>query len=202
MEVLSVKVTINSLNFVICLTYKPPNYTEQYDTLVLSYLRSFDDSTDLLIVEDLNLPDVYWNTYSGCTTISNTYAEMIFDLNLMQLIDSPTHTTGYILDVILTNTDYCRNNVTHPTLPPGFSSDHHIITFSITHYSNRPSELPKYKYDFHYASWGDMNQYLYSYNFSHIFNSRDIKFIWEQLKLAIFNTTNMFVPKVSTRNAN
>ena len=71
MEVLSVKVTINSLNFVIYLTYRPPNYTEQYDTLLLSYLRSFDDSTELLIVEDLNLTDVYWNTYSGSTTISN-----------------------------------------------------------------------------------------------------------------------------------
>ena len=70
MEVLSVKVTINSLNFVICLTNRPTKYTEQYDILLLSYLCSFDDSTDLLVVGDLNLPDVDWNTYSGCTTIS------------------------------------------------------------------------------------------------------------------------------------
>ena len=47
-----------------------------------------------------------------------------------------------------------------------------------------------------------MNQYLYSYNFSYIFNSRDIEFIWEQLKVAIFNAINMFVPKVPNRNAN
>ena len=107
MEVLSVEVTINNLNFLICLTYRPTNYTEQYDTLQLSYLRSFDDSTDLLIVGDLNLPDVDWNTYSSCTTISNTYAEMILYLNLMQLIDSLTHITGNVLDMILTNTDYC-----------------------------------------------------------------------------------------------
>ena len=57
------------------------------------------------MVGDLNLPDVDWNTYSGCSTISNTYAEMIFDLNLMQLIDCPTHIAGNILDVILTNTE-------------------------------------------------------------------------------------------------
>ena len=90
----------------------------------------------------------------------------------MQLIDSPTHIAGNVLDVILTNTDYCQNIDIHPTLPPGLSN------------------------------WEDMKQYLYSYNFSHIFNSRDIKFIWEQLKVAIFNTINMFVPKVPTRNAN
>ena len=94
MEVLLVEVTMNSLNFVICLTYRPSNCTDQYDTLLLSFLPSFDDSTDLLIVGDLNLPDVDWNTYSGCFTISNAYAEMIFDLNLM-------HITGNVLDVIL-----------------------------------------------------------------------------------------------------
>ena len=143
MEVLSVKVTINSLNFVICLTYRPTNYTEQYDILLLSYLCSFDDSADLLIVQDLNLPDVYWNTYSGCTTISITYAEMIFDLNLMQLIDSPTHITGNILDVILTNTDYRRNIVTLLFHLAFLQITIQIITFSITHYSNKPSELPK-----------------------------------------------------------
>ena len=61
----------------------------------------------------------------------------------MQLIDSPTHIAGNALDVILTNTDYCQNIVTDPTLPPGLSSDHHIITFSITDYRNKHSELPK-----------------------------------------------------------
>ena len=53
-----------------------------------------------------------------------------------------------------------------------------------------------------HANWEDMNQYLYFYNFSHIFNSRDSEFIWEQLKVAIFNAINMFMPKVPTRNAN
>ena len=75
--------------------------------------------------------------------------------------------------------------------------------FFIAHYhKNKPSELPQYKYGFHHANWEDMNQYSYSNNFSQIFNSRDIKFIWEQLKVAIHNATNMFVPKVSTRIAN
>ena len=60
-------------------------------------------------------------------TISNAYAEMIFDLNLMQLIDSPTHIADNILDVILINTDYCQNIVIYPNLPPGPSSVHHYM---------------------------------------------------------------------------
>ena len=62
----------------------------------------------------------------------------------MQLTDSPTHITGNILDVILTNTDYCQNIVTLFTLSPGLSSDHHTYNyFSVTHYSNKPPELLK-----------------------------------------------------------
>ena len=120
----------------------------------------------------------------------------------MQLIDSPTHTAGNILDVILTNSDYCQNIDIHPNLPPGLSSDHHIITFSIAHYHNKVSDLPKYKYNYYQANWADMNQYLYSYNFSQIFNSRDVEFIWEQLKAATHNATNIFVPEVPIKNIN
>ena len=61
LEVLSAEITTNNLNFVICLTYRPPNCTEQCNTSLLSYLRSFDNPTDLLLIGDLNLPDVDWN---------------------------------------------------------------------------------------------------------------------------------------------
>ena len=78
----------------------------------------------------------------------------------------------------------------------------YIITFSIAHHDDKASDLPKYKYNYYQANWADMNQHLYSYNFSQIFNSRDVEFIWEQLKTAIYNATNMFVPKVPIKNIN
>ena len=89
---------------------------------------SVNSLADVLLIGDLNLPDIDWNTYSGYSTISNAYAEMAYDLNLMQLITSPTHIAGNILDVILTNCDYCQSINIHPDLPPGLSSDHYITT--------------------------------------------------------------------------
>ena len=202
LEVLSAEVTINNLNFVICLIYRPPNYAEQYDTLLLSYLHSVNNSTDLLIIGDLNLPDVDWNTYSGYSTISNAYAEVVYDLNLMQLITSPTHIVGNVLDVILTNCDYCQNIDIHSNLPPGLSSDHHIITFSIVHYHNKATDSPKHKYNYAKANWEDMNQYFYHYNFNQCFNSVDTEFIWDQLKTAIYNALNRYVPTVPITTVN
>ena len=137
-------------------------------------------------------------------TISNAYAEMIFDVNLMQLINRSTHITGNVLDGILINTDYCQNIVIHPKVSPGPSLDHHygIKLLFITHYRNKPSELTTYlnisTMFIMLCNLEDMNQYLYSYNFSQFFNSRDVKFIWEQLKGAILNATNIFVPEVAT----
>jgi len=50
------------------------------------------------------------------------YTEVLYDLNLMQLI---THKAGNILNVILTNYDFCKNNDIHSNLPPGLTSDHY-----------------------------------------------------------------------------
>lgn len=40
LETLSAEVTFNNLTFVICLIYRPPNYQEQYDTMLLSYVSA------------------------------------------------------------------------------------------------------------------------------------------------------------------
>ena len=51
---------------------------------------------------------------------------MAYHLNLLQLISSPTDLAGNILDVILTNCDYCQNIEIQSNLPQGLSLDHYI----------------------------------------------------------------------------
>ena len=47
-----------------------------------------------------------------------------------------------------------------------------------------------------------MNQYFYSYTFNQCYNSVDTEFIWDQLKTAIYNALNWYVPTVSIKTAN
>jgi len=47
-----------------------------------------------------------------------------------------------------------------------------------------------------------MNQYFYSYNFTHCFNSVDTEFIWDQLKTAIYNALNQYVPSIPIKTTN
>jgi len=54
-------------------------------------------------VGDFNYPDISWTDLVGDTTCSNLFCELVFDSNLTQLVDVPTHVRGNILDLVLTN---------------------------------------------------------------------------------------------------
>ena len=57
-------------------------------------------------------------------------SDKIFEFNLEQLIDKPTHINGNILDVVLAN--FVINQLTvSDAHPQGLSSDHFIINFSV-----------------------------------------------------------------------
>jgi len=44
-----------------------------------------------------------------------------------------------------------------------------------------------------------MNQYFYSYNFTQCFNSVNTEFIWDQLKIAIYNALNWYVSSTPSK---
>ena len=90
-------------------------------------------SSPVVILGDFNLPDINWNTLSGNSSLANVFCELVFELNLLQLIECPTHIHGNILDLILTNTDDLIQNVIvlpHNRCP--VQSDHFLINFSMS----------------------------------------------------------------------
>ena len=70
-----------------------------------------------------------------------------------------------------------------------------MITFFNKHIFVKPNTVAKHIFDYSRANWDDMNQYLSSFNFDECLQSNDVEFIWSQLKSAIYNTLNLFVPK-------
>ena len=78
-----------------------------YHESLLNYLTKLASSTDhVIIVGDFNLPDINWSSLNGTSTFSNSFCDFIFDCNLNQLVDSPTHIKGNILDIVLSNTNF------------------------------------------------------------------------------------------------
>ena len=91
------------------------------------------DPTPLVIMGDFNLPDVNWSTLSEPIGFSNQFCDLVFESNLLQLVDQPTHICGNILDLVLTNCHDCINSLTvHPQNSHFVSSDHYLVSFCIS----------------------------------------------------------------------
>ena len=96
----------------------------------------------VVILENFNFTDIDWQALSGSSPLSHTFCSLVFELNLLQLIESPTHIHDNILDLILTNTDDLIQDVVvvpHDVSP--IPSDHSLINFSLSVTTmNNPSQ--------------------------------------------------------------
>ncbi len=85
----------------------------------------------LEVHNDSNLPHVNWSTLSGPCSFSQQMCEFVFDFNLSQHVESPTHVKGKILDIVLTNlselVSSCSVSTAHP-LP----TDHSLVSLNIS----------------------------------------------------------------------
>ena len=124
LEILPVEVTIHKQVHTLCLIYRPPDTDDLHNKRILDYLQSFSYIPNFTILGDLNLSDVCWDGYCGVSSISQSFADLAYNLNLTQLVSQPTHRAGNILDVVLTNTEVFHNLQITSDLPFSLQSDH------------------------------------------------------------------------------
>ena len=152
--------------------------------------------TALGILLSLVLSDAEWNTYSGCSSLSEEFMDLAFNINLTQFVNGSTHCAGNTLDVVLANFDAICHIDTYKNLPAHLSSDHYIIVFRIEQSICRPIKTNTVKFDCNHANWDDINQFLHHYEFTLALSSNNIKFIWSCIKVAITSAMDLFIPKV------
>jgi len=86
----------------------------------------------LILIGDLNFPMIDWNLLQGGTSLLNSFCDLIFNLNLTQLVDKFTHNCGNILDLVITNIeDNISSLLIHSADFFPFKTDHFPITFSL-----------------------------------------------------------------------
>lgn len=57
----------------------------------------------LFLVGDFNMPDINWHNLTSNSPTSRQFCDLVFALNLSQLVLNPTHVLGGILDLVITN---------------------------------------------------------------------------------------------------
>ena len=130
LELITVSIYLNR-TITCCMVYVPPNATAEYHAEFVNHLATITSSpSPVLIFGDFNMPDVNWSTLTGSLATSNRFCDIVFSSNLVQLISSPTHNCGNVLDLVLT--DNAENIVDLTVHPPEYqctTSDHYLITF-------------------------------------------------------------------------
>ena len=118
------------------------------------------------------------------------------------MIESPTHIPGNTLDLVLTNDPELVSDLSiHPHLSHTLTSDHFIISFTVTPFS-LPSlrNEPIYVFDYPKADLLGLCDYLLSSDLSLCLSSNDIELVWSTLKNLIYLAVDLFIPKVRLRS--
>ena len=147
---------------------------------------------------DFNSPDIDWPTLSGNTCFSNQLCDLMFQFNLLQLVNSPTHICGNMLDLVITNSDNFINSlIVHPYNGNCITSDHYLISFSVSQrFVKCKKSIATFIYDFSKGDYHGMNSYLNSCNLSDFYTPTNIEKAWAILKQHISFVIDAFIPKV------
>lgn len=153
-------------------------------------------SRSIILLGDFNLPDVNWNSLSGSSPFSSLFCDLVFDLNLVQLVTFPTHQKGNILDLCLTNQPNLVCDIS--PLTDGLIcnlSDHVPVDISIliSYHFSYSGPVSKFRL-FSKGNYPAMDNFLQDANLEDFFNSVDIEYMWLLLKDLIHRAISTFVP--------
>ena len=196
-EMISVELELSPKLLIVCL-YIPPNCSDEYQQDVLRSIQSLHTHNDVILLGDLNAPDVNWSTLSASSPFSSSLCNAFYSNNYIQMVTQPTHHKGNTLDLIFTNAPARLNNICVDSTGKFLKSDHYPVTadiFSIsihtnTHPPNQPAPLNYLK--------ADLPQLAYHLSldietFTQTLGNSPI--VWEDLKYVILNCCECFIPR-------
>ena len=97
-EPVTVQINTHSHEIIFYVLYLPPHCSNDYYNSFINTLCNLNNP--VIIVGDFNFPDINWGTLTGSSTPSKELCNLIFNLNLIQFVEQPTHILGNMLDLI------------------------------------------------------------------------------------------------------
>ena len=171
---------------------------------MLFAISNIQDDVSTIILGDFNTPDINWLTLCAGSPFSRYLWNTLHHLNYLQLLNTPTHQAGNILDLILTNTPHKISNVA-VSIDSMLNSDHFLVTADIFSHSNTNSTrtVGTGSYSLNALNYRKANLpaladhltdslILYDSSSSHSLESS-----WSTLRDAITLSTSIFMPSAT-----
>lgn len=186
----------------LCTVYVPPDAPLVYVQSLCSYLLSLSNTAKaLVVVGDFNFPNIRWSSLCGSCTSTRLFCDTIFECNLSQLVEDPTHIKGNLLDLVLVSDDDLLEGLqVHPEDASPFTTDHYLISFCFQRSCEYiPCKSPIIVFDYSKADWDGLSNHLMDNDFSLCFEVNDVEEIWSMIKLVVLSAMHLFIPKVRLR---
>ena len=202
-EIISVHLNIRPKLLLICL-YIPPNCTSEYQQETLHAISNIQDDVSTIILGDFNTPDINWLTLCAGSPFSRNLCNTLHHLNYLQLVNTPTHQAGNILDLILTNAPHRISNIVVGT-DSTLNSDHFLVTADILSHSNTNStrSVGTGSYSLNALNYRKANLPALADHLTDSlilydsFSSHNLESSWSALRDAITLSTSIFVPSAT-----
>ena len=156
---------------------------------------------EVYIIGDLNLESVDWNTFSSTNSIHSHFLDLFQDLGLTQLVSSPTHKHGNVLDIVLTDSPQLLKNLDTHDPSEFIKSNHSPITFNINVKIDRKKIQKRCIFNYKKANLSNLNSDLARLDWDHLLNHNDIHVSWGCFKSKFLSLCSKHIPKISVKDA-
>ena len=174
---------------VICCIYIRPSCSDEF-SVAIDTLNSIQADHDVILTGDFNVPDIDCLTLTAPTIRSSS----LCDIFLVNLVTQPTHQSGNILDLVLSNSPDRISNLAIGIPNTTLSSDHSVIAFDIN--SGNPVQQMASKLIFCYsnANLVHLDCYLLDVDYNPIYTCLDVNVSNQFLKSVLTQACQFYIP--------
>ena len=203
-EFISVKLVTADTSLIFLCFYIPPNSSSCPHTIenvckVISFY--IKPTKPFVLLGDFNLPNINWNTLTARGISSNIFLNFCNNNGLTQLISSPTHCHGNVLDLVLCNISATGCLITHSVdCPTSLSCDHNSISLMFSGTTSVPTKSNKSYKNFKKANYTKINQILAEQNWNFLNTPQSFQNHFNMFISILLEIINRFVPTTTHSN--
>ncbi|XP_075302833.1 uncharacterized protein LOC142365677 isoform X1 [Opisthocomus hoazin] len=167
--------------------YRPPDQEEEVDEAFYRQLQAASQSQALVLMGDLNHPDISWEDHTARHMQSRRLLQSIDDNFLMQVVEEPTR-RGALLDLVLTN----KEGLVEDVKVGGRlgCSDHEMVDFRILRGGSRAISRIK-TLDLKRANCGVFKELVGGIPWARALEGRGVQECWSLFKHHVLHTQNL-----------
>ena len=190
----SISIKCKSEDVNIHVIYRSPNSNKSNDDALNNWVKELRGTN--VLIGDFNFPDIDWaNGTSGSR--GRDFFDTTTEMFLEQHMDGPTHASGNVLDLILTDQEGLIYDVN--TNGRIGKSDHDLISFKIMIDENR-NNVQRESLNYRRANFVEMRRTMQTIDWEDKLGGKNANEMWIAIRGCIQNQMEMHIPKKKMRS--